>query len=450
MKPSIYNFSFQADDGQWLLYNMLSRGLAVVTPEDYTAVNAILTGSSDSQDRPDLRQQLVAGQLLIEEHIDERKVLRVLHQQERFDTRRLHLVLFPTFGCNFSCPYCFQTQLTSIGYDFHGKMEHAVAVALSNYVRKAVPQLQRFTADWMGGEPLTALDVVLRLSHAFKSLCEDALCEYRSQVTTNGFTLSADVARKLLAAGITKAMITIDGPPELHDRRRPLKSGEGTFCAILKNVIAAADVLDGVKIRTNVDSENAFHLLPLIDILKSAGLNRENVSLVFALTSINDGCVSELCRASDNVFLDETIRASKYALEQGFRVLRPDKESTIRCWATTRGTFAITPSGDVHKCASFAGRTDSRDGFLDTQSEEVRLEYSAVEWLAWNPFEAEECRDCSFLPICLGGCPYNQLAAGSHTESVSTPSRDSLVDCQDWNRRRLEAALLHEYHKKRN
>jgi len=201
-----------------------------------------------------------------------------------------------------------------------------------------------------------------------------------------------------------------------------------------------------VTIRTNVDSENVSQLSQLLRVLKEAGLNRPNVSLVFAMTTINEACSTGLCRVPDSVFLKETIRVSKQALEQGFRVLRPDKESTIRCWATTRGTFAVTPSGDIHKCASFAGNPDYRDGYLDLESEEVRLEYRAVEWLAWDPFDIPECLDCDFLPICYGGCPYNQLVSRSGSEALETPGRDSLEDCKSWSRNRLEAALLHEYY----
>jgi len=184
MKASKYNHSFQTEDGTWLLFNQMSKALATVTADDLPNVTAILASPIRGEDHPDLRDRLVEGQFLIEDHIDEQKLLRVLHQQERFDSQRLHLVLFPTFNCDFSCSYCFQRQLSHLGYDFHGEMSAPVADALINYVRKAVPHLQRFTADWMGGEPLTSLDTVLRMSHAFKSLCEDELCAYRSQITT--------------------------------------------------------------------------------------------------------------------------------------------------------------------------------------------------------------------------------------------------------------------------
>lgn len=29
-----------------------------------------------------------------------------------------------------------------------------------------------------------------------------------------------------------------------------------------------------------------------------------------------------------------------------------------------------------------------------------------INWFEWSPFQYDECRECIYLPLCMGGCPY--------------------------------------------
>ena len=65
--------------------------------------------------------------------------------------------------------------------------------------------------------------------------------------------LAPDVRMGLenLLANKVQLCTSIDGPEEIHDRRRPLAGGRGTFRTILTNVVAAADILP-IRIRVNI------------------------------------------------------------------------------------------------------------------------------------------------------------------------------------------------------
>ena len=30
-----------------------------------------------------------------------------------------------------------------------------------------------------------------------------------------------------------------------------------------------------------------------------------------------------------------------------------------------------------------------------------------INWFEWSPFQYNECRECVYLPLCMGGCPYS-------------------------------------------
>ena len=66
--------------------------------------------------------------------------------------------------------------------------------------------------------------------------------------------------RKTLAilkkCDVTKLQITIDGIEEIHDKRRPLQNGKGTYKRIMDNLTNLKDELIPVSLRINTDREN--------------------------------------------------------------------------------------------------------------------------------------------------------------------------------------------------
>ena len=37
-----------------------------------------------------------------------------------------------------------------------------------------------------------------------------------------------------------------------------------------------------------------------------------------------------------------------------------------------------------------------------------RLTPEMISWLNYDPFKNDSCRQCAYLPLCLGGCPHTQ------------------------------------------
>ena len=448
LKASRYNHFFQLEDGNWLGYNLLSKGLVLIESKQFPVVETILTdpnGHYRSSERRQLRDSLAKGRFLIDETIDELKLLHVRYNREKFDPRILHLTILPTYNCNFQCLYCFQQQLSKIGYQIEGEMKEDVIIALIDYVKKATSDTKQLVVDWYGGEPLLALRTVMRLSMAFKEICEENGCSYTSYITTNGYLLSHDVCEQLKRAGIRGIMVTVDGPPNIHNRRRPLKGGGPTFNVILSNLKTAVNFFDPINIRTNIDHESADSLGEFLEILAANDLIRPNIHLVFSDTEIFESIVPELQPINSDSY-GKVVAAMKKALRMGFNISRSEKESLFNCLTTKLNTFTITPSGNVYKCPSFAGDPNIRDGYLDIENGDIKLDYSSIEWLAFDPFENPRCRECKMLPICLGGCAYNEIMSRMKRDVPLRPQRRQ-GDCQQSATKALELALEYDYYK---
>ena len=87
---------------------------------------------------------------------------------------------------------------------------------------------------WYGGEPLLAFDII-------KDLMEEVYRNFdkeyvSSGIVSNGYLLSERTVLEMKDYNINNIQITIDGPPEIHNKRRKLPTGEDTFFVILNNL----------------------------------------------------------------------------------------------------------------------------------------------------------------------------------------------------------------------
>ena len=62
--------------------------------------------------------------------------------------------------------------------------------------------------------------------------------------------------------------ITLDGEKEIHDKRRVLCNGDGTFDVIVSNIKKFSEKGIRVKIRVNIDKENVDAYLKVKNVFK--------------------------------------------------------------------------------------------------------------------------------------------------------------------------------------
>ncbi|MBI3283608.1 MAG: hypothetical protein HYZ65_01975 [Burkholderiales bacterium] len=114
--------------------------------------------------------------------------------------------------------------------------------------------------SWFGGEPLMALEVVEEIELFRKKMLEKfpAMFRVRSGMTTNGYLLTPDVLARLVDLGVKDFQITLDGPPDHHNKTRLRADGAGTYDVIFGNLISASETnLDfNIDIRMHLHSSN--------------------------------------------------------------------------------------------------------------------------------------------------------------------------------------------------
>src|SRR5262249_8819925 len=150
-----------------------------------------------------------------------------------------------SLGCNFDCPYCFEAKHPSV-------MGTDVEAAILDTLVDQLPHITTFSVNWFGGEPLVGIRPLLSLSDKFIDCCDKSGVSYSASITTNGYLLDEKRCKELHARRISHVQVSLDGPPDIHDKMRPLVSGRGTFRTIVENLHHAIRYFP-VSVRINTD-----------------------------------------------------------------------------------------------------------------------------------------------------------------------------------------------------
>jgi sulfatase maturation enzyme AslB (radical SAM superfamily) len=169
--------------------------------------------------------------------------------------------------CNLMCLRCPRKSRGE-----HPERRPGTSVAQRVIEQVAASGVERVGVAFYGGEPLLVLDRLLEHSAAVLEHCADEGVAYDAGVVTNGTLLDGHTARLLRAVGITRALVTLDGPRPQHDARRQLAEGGPTFDRIVGNLSVARHWL---QVTIRFDASDPGRLGPLAPLLRL--LDRERL-----------------------------------------------------------------------------------------------------------------------------------------------------------------------------
>lgn len=391
MKMSQYNIEKQLSDGGMLLMNTRSGGVLSLNSEYVTQLRRIQEGNFDCA--PDLVDQLKRGDMIIDDEREEYKEVIVQSQMMRFSRNALNLTIAPTMACNFCCPYCYEKGRT------FNTMSSEIEDAIVSFVNENFKNISELFVGWYGGEPLLAIDLIEELTKRLKDTLPSG-CSYRASIVTNGYLLTQEMAKRLIACSVVSAQVTLDGSKELHDSRRIPRDGTPTFERILKNVGECCDLLD-ITVRSNVDKENINSADELLKWFEKYNLKDKVHFYLAPVDNVNEVCFEcNACFTMDE-FSEKEAEFYRKAQSLGFTTAKPHGANYGICGAVASNAFVIDPLGDIYKCWDDIGYEERKVGNVKLP---LMLTPQMVKWLSYTPGD-EECRSCPVFPVCMGGCP---------------------------------------------
>lgn len=400
-KLSRFNVMFQKND-KYYISNTFAHSLIELEEDEYKKlVKGDLTSFSEES------MDIFANEgICVDIELDEIGLLRYAYDLAKNNSDYMEFVVAPTLDCNFACPYCFETKR-------HHFMELDVQKNIVDFYLEQVSlsKYKRVKLAWYGGEPLLQFDTVKKMTEQINEINEKYSVTCDVVMTTNGYLLTEDIVRELEKLNFKYIQITIDGPKDIHDNRRMLVSGKGTFDKIIENIKLLKDSSVVVSVRINIDKENAAMYSELSKLIDS--LDMDNVRIYPALvefTPNQESCRECKCMTATEFSEFASTDAREYYFDNGgFNC----GNISVNCGAEHLYSYVIDDYGDVYKCWNSVGYEN--DKLFNLKDRNNMNPVILSKYLGRDPFSEKECCDCAYLPICGGGCAYDYLFRGVHT-----------------------------------
>lgn len=193
-----------------------------------------------------------------------------------------------------------------------------------------------------------------------------------------------------------------DGEPEVHNARRPLKDGRETYDTIWENLLALKQFRTQMKVhvRVNVDIKNR----DALDKIKVRIVQESMDDFVFVYPGkvVSEGnCYHQDVCYSDREF---ALLEQDFYIEdrEHLPIKYPEPRHNV-CCADNNNAAVIDADGFIYKCWMDVGNL--RYAVANVKDNDFQNEQLLYQYVLHEAVEEEECRNCKFLPICLGGCP---------------------------------------------
>ncbi|WP_081904289.1 radical SAM/SPASM domain-containing protein [Brevibacillus thermoruber] len=393
-KVSQFNVPFKKGDN-YFLYNSHTGAFAKLSSEYRESIRGINERRFDEIPKKHI-EDLKSGGFVVDESKDELGYYEYLSNVSRYGNNSFGLTIATTLQCNFRCPYCYEEHVDEY-------LEGEKEVNLLKFIEKNLENKRHLSITWYGGEPLLKKDLIDRVSRYAIEICEKRNMTFRASMVSNGYLLNRNTAMHLVHKNNIKSVqITLDGGPETHNLTRILRSGQGTFDVILRNIKEIHDIIQ-VSIRVNVTKENVQDVYKLFPILMRENLNGK-VRVYFApVGAYNEVCqsVSESCLITREFSKWETDLIN-YADEIGFHMgdLYPKSRKGNVCQAVNNNAYVVDAYGNLFKCWHEVGNSKLRVGSL---SEGITSPERLIKWMNWKL--PKKCTTCNIMPLCKGRCP---------------------------------------------
>lgn len=323
--------------------------------------------------------------------------------------RRCSAVVVLTRACNLACPYCFEADQPGLR-----QMDGETADLFVSLVeREHLARGRRVSLNFYGGEALLRPDLIRRIAGPLRATGGD---RFSFSLVTNGTLLTRTLVKDLLPLGLDGAKVTLDGPPQIHDRLRPFVSGEGSFAAIVANLREVCGLIT-IAIGGNYTRDTWREFPQLLDILPVAGLTPERVRLVrfdpvigregvAGLPDFSEGCggLTEPWLVEASLVLREEI------VKRGYLTSKP---APAACMVEFDTDLVVDTDGAIYRCPAFIGRPAFVAGHLRTGVGSAGDAYGMDVW------KNGECLDCAYLPLCFGGCRFMRLVETGAVDGVA-------------------------------
>jgi len=349
------------------------------------------------------------------------------------------LCLHIAHDCNLACQYCFAEE-----GEYHGRralMSLEVGKKALDFLVANSGNRINLEVDFFGGEPLMNWDVVKELVAYGRSLEEPNNKKFRFTLTTNGVLLNDEIM-EFANKEMSNVVLSIDGRPEVNDKMRPFRGGQGSHDIIVPKFQKVAESRDQMNYYVRgTFTHNNLDFAEDVKYLADLGFKQISVEPVVAKPedwyAIQEADLPALKEEYDRL-AQEIIKRRQEGNPFNFFHFMIDLEGgpcvAKRLSGCGSGTeyLAVTPWGDFYPCHQFVGQEEFLMGnvFEGIKRTDIQDEFKCC-----NVYAKEKCKKCFAKFYCSGGCAANSYNFHGNINDAYD------VGCE-LQRKRVECAIM--------
>ncbi|WP_430515195.1 radical SAM protein [Pyrococcus woesei] len=368
---------------------------------------------------PDLLNKMISEGIIVNKELNELNIIkltRMMYYGQLLHYLSIGLTLVMTYSCNLRCPYCYEGDIKSKGGLLtREKIETILTFASAHAQGDKKPTI---SVSFYGGEPLLnwkGCEYTLQRLEEMKENKE--IRDYSAGFVTNGTLINEDIVDAINNYNVYSMQITLDGPKEIHDKRRIKSNGEGTFDQIIENIKLLnrriANKNFHLALRINVDKTNYKKIPELLDFLKDEGLG--GIPISYGIVRGNLPYCSSNCGVyfSGSDLQKYLPYLWKEAYRRGFEVWTRPNLRFIYCGYDNPFGYVIDPELKVYPCWEMVGIEDYQIGEIQKDGT-MKITPFYYDAKSRDPTEYDECKNCKLLPVCMGGCAMESIRKNGH------------------------------------
>ena len=389
LKQSKYNCSL-ITDSKVIVYNSLSTDI-ILFEAKHNCTNVVQL----SENYPEFQEWLIDHRFLVDTHTDENS-LRDIKKFKEQSSSILEVTILLTLNCNFNCKYCYEEKKQ---IDFKKELQNSFI----DYIQKNITKYTAVKINWFGGEPLLMKGSIYTMSKCILDITSKNKRGYIASITTNGSYLDLETFKYLLTSRVLFFQVTLDGPPDIHDKFIIDKSGNGTFNKIFKNLFIIKNEIKSsffkITIRTNVSKSLLNRFEEYLEFLyKNFGDDRRFTFMFRAIKKTTTGSINKL----DEEYIDENL-IYEYLLKSKIKLnyeVYKELLTNFTCNAAKINSFTLMPDGLITKCTDLFYHKNNIVGKLQCDGSLVFYEDKIYNWLKIQHSNDYNCKNCSFYASC--------------------------------------------------
>ena len=320
--------------------------------------------------------------------------------------------------CNLDCEYCFYLDKEELYPETRSfRMDDAV---LENYVKQYIEaqEVNEVTFAWQGGEPTLMGVDFFRQAIRYQQKYRRPGMQIQNSFQTNA-TLLDDEWGEFFKRNKFLIGVSIDGPPEIHDKYRYDKRGRPSS----EQVIRGLRILQQYKVDYNilcvVNKHNAEYPKEVYTYFKELGA--EFMQFIPAVEHFGGKNVSPrsvtarqygkfLCAIFDEWVVNDIGRIFVQIFDVALEAWLGYNPSLCVFNETCGDALAIEHNGDLYSCDHFV-TPDYHVGNIaeNTIAEMVDSTFQRKFGTDKRDTLPEYCRSCEVKFVCNGGCPKNRF-----------------------------------------